>query len=90
MITGFSVDSKSIVTKVPTDDAIWSSNPQGLPKNTFSAYCAIFAISTALIAPSLKSYETVVPKRTSNAADEESPLPPITSEVVTASKPPIS
>ena len=27
--------------------------PQGLPKNTFSAYCAIFAISTLSIAPSL-------------------------------------
>ena len=37
-ITGLSLSKKSIVTRLPTAEAVWSIRPQGLPKNTFSAY----------------------------------------------------
>jgi len=53
LIIGCDVDLKSIVTNEPTDEAIWSRSPHGLPKNTFSLYCATLAISTGLIFPSL-------------------------------------
>ena len=43
--------------------------------NTFSLYCAIFAISTALILPSLNRYETVVPSKTSKAAEQATIIP---------------
>ena len=39
--------------KAPTAQAIWSISPQGLPKNAFSANCAIFAISVFSTLPSL-------------------------------------
>lgn len=36
-ITGFAGSAKSISTNEPTELVIWSSRPQGLPKNLFSA-----------------------------------------------------
>ena len=37
-ITGAVVLRKSIATNPPTDEAIWSRSPLGLPKYSFSAY----------------------------------------------------
>ena len=87
-ITGFFVSLKSISTKPPTDEAIWSIRPQGFPKYLFSAYCAICAISSAETLLSLKRLFSIVPIRTSNAAEEESPEPDRTFDVVYASKAP--
>ncbi len=84
---GCCISLKSMATKLPTEEAIWSIKPQGFPKYTFSAYWPIWAIFTADC--SLLQYKpfNIVPNNTSKAAEEESPEPFKTFEVIKALKP---
>ena len=79
---GQAVSAKSMATTPPTEEAVWSMRPQGLPKKTFSAYWPIWAISTAELLPFQKSALSMVPMSTSKAAEEERPLPPGTLETM--------
>ena len=85
---GFFGSRKSTDIIPPDAHASWSMRPHGLPKKTFSAYCEIFATVTGSALSSLKKHEIMVPIMSSKAAEDESPEPPSTSEVVTASNPP--
>ena len=80
--TGLAGSKKSMATTPPTEEAVWSMRPQGLPKNTFSAYCPIWAISTAVARPPQKRPLSMVPISTSKAAEELRPLPPGTLETI--------
>ena len=71
-----------MATTPPTEEAVWSMRPQGLPKNTFSAYWPIWAISTAEHLPPQNNSLRMVPMSTSKAAEEERPLPPGTLETM--------
>lgn len=65
---GCAVSAKSMATTPPTEEAVWSISPQGLPKKTFSAYCPIWASSTGVHLPPKKSSLSMVPISTSKAA----------------------
>ena len=80
--------AKSMVTSPPTALADWSSRPLGLPKYTFSAYWEMRAFSLGSTTQPLYSASKAATSMTSNAADEDSPLPLNTVEVALASKPP--
>jgi len=86
---GLAGSLKSICTNPPTEQAIWSIRPQGFPKNTFSAYWPIIAISIGETFISLYKPERIVPIIASNAAEEERPAPFKTSLVTYALKGPV-
>ena len=80
--TGLALSWKSIVTMPPTEEAIWSSRPLGLPKKTFSAYCPVWAMRAGEHWPSKNSSLKMLPSSTSKAALELRPLPLNTLETV--------
>ena len=71
-----------MATTPPTELAIWSKRPEGLPKKTFSAYWPIWAMVTGVSAPPANRWFAMLPMSTSKAAELERPLPLSTAEVV--------
>ena len=80
--------SKSMVTMPPTEEAIWSIRPQGLPKKMFSTFWAMTARVFASMTKPLYRPSRIAQMSTSNAAEEDRPLPRSTLLEIVARKPP--